>query len=180
MMSAFLGAMLVPGLALAQGEEHAMPEMGPPKQMKELTVMNGVYDVEMKYKMDPTAADWTTTNGLATVKMVLDGAAQQMDWQGEMMGQKFTGMGLTTYDREAKAWQNTWVDSMSGRITMASGEMADGKMVFSGANMMQGMKIHTKQTSYNITEKGFDWKYEMSMDGGETYMTAMTATYTKR
>ena len=41
---------LVPALALSQGKEgkegeHAMPEMGPPKQMKEIVGMSGVYDV---------------------------------------------------------------------------------------------------------------------------------------
>jgi hypothetical protein len=179
-MSCFLTAALVPGLVLAQGEEDAMPEMGPPKQMKDLAPLNGVFDVEMKYKMDPSAADWTTSNGLATVKYVLDGAAQQMDWQGEMMGQKFNGLGFTTYDRETKMWQNSWMDNMAGRMTMSSGEMSDGKMVFSGSDMMQGMKMHFRQTTYNITDKGFDWKYEMSMDGGETYITSMTATYKKR
>ena len=179
LMSCFLTAMLAPGLVLAQGEGHAMPT-GPPKQMKELASMNGVFDVEMKFKMDPTSADWITTSGLATIKMVLDGAAQQMDWQGEMMGMKFNGLGLTTYDREAKMWQNSWVDNMSGRQTMTSGEMTDGTMILTGTDMKQGMKIHVRQTTHNITEKGFEWKYEMSMDGGETYMTAMTATYKKR
>ena len=112
--------------------------------------------------------------------MVLDGAAQQMDWQGEMMGQKFNGLGLITYDRETKMWKNSWVDNMSGRMTLNEGEMADGKLVFAGTDIMQGMKIHVRQTTYNITDKGFEWKYEMSMDGGETYMTGMTANYKKR
>ncbi len=179
-MSAFLGAMLVPCLVLAQGEEQAMPEMGAPKQMKELAAMNGVFDVEMKFKMDPTDADWTTTKGLATIKMVLDGAAQQMDWQGEMMGQKFNGLGLTTYDRETKMWQSIWMDNMSARISMSEGELTDGKLVLVGTNLMQGMKTTIRQTTFNITEKGFEWKYEMSMDGGETYMTTMTSTYKKR
>ena len=180
LMSAFLGAMLVPGLVLAQGEEHAMPEVGAPKEMKELAAMNGVFDVEMKFKMDPSDEDWTVTNGLATIKMVLDGAAQQMDWQGEMMGMKFNGLGLVTYDRETKMWQSVWMDNMAGRMSTSEGEMADGKLVFIGTDLMQGMKLNVRQTTYNITEKGFDWKYEMSMDGGETYMTAMTSTYKKR
>jgi hypothetical protein len=174
-----MGALTVPMIGLAQEEEQEMPPMGPPEEMKQIASMAGVYDVEFKFRMDPNQ-DWTTTKVLATIKMVLDGAAQQMDWQGEMMGMKFSGLGLTAYNRETKKWQNTWVDNMSGQISISEGDLVDGKMVLSGVDMMQGMKVHSRHTWYNMTDKGFEWSMEMSMDGGENFVTSGTATYTKR
>jgi hypothetical protein len=156
-----------------------MPPMGPPPEMKQIAAMEGVYDVVFKYKMDP-AQSWVTTNGLCTIKNVLGGAAQQMTWQGEMLGMNFEGRGMTCYDRESKMWQNTWVDNMSARISYYTGTMQDGNFVFEGEDVMEGKPVQARNTTMHITDKGFESKMEMSMDGGQTYMTWATAVYTKR
>jgi len=163
-----------------QGQgEAGMPPMGPPVEMKELEALNGEYEVEFFFKMDPTSEEWIETQATAAVSMVAGGGAQQMLFDGQMMGMPFSGIGLTSYDRETKKWQMTWVDSMGARISMYSGDFKDGKMVVMGKDMGQGMTYHSRLTTYNMTEKGFDWKYEMSMDG-TNYVEGAKATYTKK
>ena len=161
-----------------QGEA-GMPAMGPPAEMKELEAMNGEYSVKFFYKMDPTGEEWIETEATAVLSTVLGGAAQQMTFDGEMMGMPFSGLGLTSYDRETEKWQTIWVDTMGARISMYTGDFEDGKMVVEGKDMGQGMTFHSRLTNYNMTDKGFEWKYEMSMDG-TNYMTSAKATYTKK
>lgn len=43
----------------------------------------------------------------------------------------------------------------------------------------QAATYQSRLTTYNITDKGWDWKYEMSMDG-TNYMEGAKATYTKK
>ena len=164
--------------APAEGEA-GMPPMGPPPEMAQLEAMNGEYAVEFFFKMTPMDEEWTETAATAVVSTVAGGGAQQLLFEGEMMGMPFSGIGLTSYDRETGKWQSTWVDSMGARISMYTGDFADGKMVVTGTDLGQGMTYHSRLTTYNITDEGWDWKYEMSMDG-ENYIEGAKATYTRK
>ncbi len=166
-------------LSFAQDEAQGMPATGPPAEMKQLEAMNGEYKVKFQYKMDPTVDTWTEAAATAVLSTVVGGGAQQLLFEGEMMGMPFTGMGLTTYDRETKQWQTTWVDSMGARISMYTGSFEGGKMVVQGKEKTQGMTFQSRLTTYNITKQGFEWKYEMSMDG-TNFMETAKATYTKK
>lgn len=159
--------------------EAGMPAMGPPPEMKKLETMNGEYVVEFSYKTDPMGEEWTETEATAVVSSVVGGGAQQMVFEGKMMGVPFNGIGLTSYDRETEKWQMTWVDSMAARISLYTGDFEDGKLVVTGEDLSQGMTFHSRLTTYNMTEKGFEWKYELSMDG-TNYMDTAKATYTKK
>ncbi len=160
--------------------EHAMPPMGAPEEMKQIAAMAGDYDVVFSYKMDPMADEWTETTATATFTNVLDGAAQQMTFDGEMLGMPFAGIGMVTYDRETKQFQNMWVDSMSARISVYTGNFTDETtMVVEGEDRGMGMTFQSRLTSYNMTDEGWDWKYEMSLDG-TNYMETAKATYRKK
>ena len=160
--------------------EGGMPPMGPPPEMSQLEPMNGEYAVKFYYKADPSSPEWTETSATAVLSTVAGGGAQQLLFEGEMMGMPFSGLGLTSYDRETGKWQTSWVDSMGARISTYTGEFADGKLVVAGEDMGQGMTYHARLTTYNITDTGFDWTYEMSVDGGENYIDGAKATYTKK
>ncbi len=160
--------------------EVGMPAMGPPPEMKELEAMNGEYSVKFFYKMDPMSEEWLETEATAVLSTVVGGGAQQLVFEGNMMGMPFSGIGLTSYDRHTTKWQTTWVDSMGARISMYTGDFKDGKLVVTGADPgPEGMMVHSRLTNYNMTDQGFDWTYEMSTDG-TNYMTGAKATYTRK
>ncbi len=157
-----------------------MPPMGPPPEMKELEAMNGEYTVKFFYKMDPTSEEWIETEATAVLSTVVGGGAQQLVFEGEMMGMPFSGIGLTSYDRQTTKWQSTWVDSMGAKISMYTGDFKDGKFVVTGTDIgPDGMAFQSRLTNYNMTDTGFEWMYEMSMDG-TNYMTGAKATYTRK
>ena len=68
---------------------------------------------------------------------------------------------------------------MGARISIYTGGFEDGKMVVTGTDIAQGMEYKARMTTYDVTDEGFEWKYEMSLDGAN-YMETAKATYTKR
>ncbi|MFZ1685171.1 MAG: DUF1579 family protein [Candidatus Zixiibacteriota bacterium] len=158
-----------------------MPPMGPPSEMKELAPLVGNWTCTMKMKMDPSTEQWMETKMTSKCAYMLDGAALTMEHESVdlMMGMKFKGFGIETYDREKKQWQMTWTDNMSGRTSMYIGERTAAGMTMTGEDMMGGMTSLTRITTSNMTPTSYDWKMEMSLDQGKTWMAVGTATYTK-
>lgn len=164
----------------AQDNTGAMPEMGAPKEIKELSWLVGTWDVVMKTKWDPNATDWAEEKGTATYSYAVDSSAIMMHYQGMTMGMSFKGLMVQTFDRETKMWQSSWVDNFSARLVLYTGTRAKGKTVLTGEDLMQGQKMTTRMTTFNESPTKFEWSMEGSIDGGKTFMTSATAVYTKR
>ncbi len=176
--------LVVSGQILAQeakeGEAPAMPPMGPPEEMKQMAFLVGTWDYTMKMKMNPADTNWMDTKGTATYEMAYGGAAIRSTIEQQLMGQSFIGGDLTSYDRDAKKWQSVWIDNMGAKLTMFNGTKTADGMVLEGQELMNGMPTITRMTSYNMTPTTYDWKGEVSMDNGKTWMTWGTAKYIKR
>ena len=178
-----LAMLSLPAMAQDQAEAEVtgqMPVMGPPEEMKQMEYMVGLWKVDGKMWMDPTNDEPMAFTATAEFEYELDGAVLEMEYISEMMGMPFRGMSYTTYDRERKEWQDTWMDNLTGRQMMMTGQEENGQRVMTGVDFFQGMEYLTRNTSFNITETSFDWKMEQSTDGGKTWFTSMAATYTKQ
>jgi hypothetical protein len=174
------------GLALGGDEkqmesEQDMPPMGPPKQMQDIKWLAGEWNVVMKTGMDPDPSTWSEMNATCTYAYILDGAAMQYNFGGaEWAGMPFEGTGIECYDREKKQWQMSWIDNMSGRMSLYTGKRSGDSMIMIGPEMWNGQEMLGRITSYNETPTSFDWKMESSTDGGKTWVTTGTAVYTKK
>lgn len=123
------------------------------------------------------------SKAVATYSYICDGAALQCVYAGDPMMPgmpAFSGMMLQAYDRETKMWQATWVDNMAGRISIYTGPSGGETIVLTGEDKMGGQTWLSRMTILNQTPTSYDWKMESSMDGGTTWVTSGTATYTKR
>jgi len=159
-------------------EEAQMP-MGPPEQMMKIAYFVGTWDVRGKM-LDMESGEWREFDAVARQSFTAGGAAIQMDYEGNMMGMNLKGHFLQAFNRETEKWQTVWVDNFGGAMSYMEGEEKDGQMVFLGVDKWAGKEMTNRITVYNQTETSFDWKMEHSMDGGETFVEAMTSTYTKR
>ena len=118
-------------------EEKAMMEAymkaaTPGPQHAAMASKAGAYALEIKN----FAPDGTTTmeSGKATRRMNLDGRVMVEEVQASMMGQSFTGYGMTGYDNVSGRYWSTWNDSMSTGIMVSDGSCDDkGKCAFSGS-----------------------------------------------
>jgi hypothetical protein len=90
------------------------------------------------------AGSWTTTtkewmepgkppmesSGTAEMKMLLDGRFLYQEFNGQMMGQPFNGIGIDAYDNMTKKYVTAWMDSMGTGIFLMEGTAsADGKTI---------------------------------------------------
>lgn len=160
-----------------QGEQ-AMPPMGPPDELKQTAYLIGDWDVSGKWQFQEDTT-WTGYKASASFEHILDGAAVRMNYTGDFMGQPFHGVGITTYDREYKRWEQVWIDNMSARMSYYTGNEKDGKFVYTGTDKYGGMEYQGKIVTEKVSDTKFKWEMQMSMDGKEWH-TTMTATYTKK
>lgn len=90
------------------------------------------------------AGSWTTTTkewtepgkpptesiGTAEMKMLLDGRFLYQEYNAQMMGQPFSGIGIDAYDNMTKKYVTAWIDTMGTGIFMMEGTAsADGKTI---------------------------------------------------
>lgn len=172
-MSAFAGD------STMHADHDMMPPMGPPEQVKELAHYIGTWDASGKAKWDP-AGDWQEATAVMTYSWVADKAAVQMEYSSDFQGMKMVGLGLMCYDRENKEWQSSWIDNMGARLSLYTGNKEGDKVVLMGEEKYGGMTMHARITTYDETDDHFKWMYEMSTDGGETWVTSAEMEYTKR
>jgi hypothetical protein len=77
---------------------------------------------------------------------------------------EYQGLSLSVYDRTAQQWKQTWVDSEGNYLDFAGG-FADGAMELRRESGGALFRMRWE----NIEEAAFDWSYDRSDDGGETW-----------
>jgi hypothetical protein len=136
-----LCVLLIVTPALAEGKKaekqmdpQAMMEMykklaTPGEPHKQLASLAGSWTTTTKEWMEPGKPPLEST-GSVEMKMLLGGRFLQQDFNGDMMGQPYSGIGITAYDNLGKRYVSTWIDTMStGIFTMEGTASADGKTI---------------------------------------------------
>ncbi len=96
---------------------------------KLLAGMAGSWATKTKGWMDPSKPPMESA-GTCEQKMILGGRFLQQEYNGEMMGSPFAGIGVTGYDNHTKKYVSTWMDSMGTGIYLFEGTAsADGKTI---------------------------------------------------
>jgi uncharacterized protein DUF1579 len=148
-----------------------------PRQMQLLAEQEG--DWTVAFQVLDTNQRWQTTTCKARIRMVLDGTAQAMDFEGTLNGMKYLGTGLTCFDRETGSWQSTWADNQGARITLYQGTWKGNDFILEGVDRAEGQQVYSRITSSNVGPKHFEWTMDISGDG-RAYRTIARATYDKR
>jgi hypothetical protein len=156
-----------------------MPPMGPPPEMKLVAFLVGTWDATMKFTMGDTTK-WEESKGVSKWEPIADGAALLNTFESSMMQMPMKGYAMTAFNRETGKWQTSWLDNMMASISLYQGDFTNGKLTVAGEDMMQGKKYITRITMYNITPTSFDQLFEVSADGGKTFMVNGKGTYAKR
>ena len=101
----------------------------PGEPHKQLASLAGSWTTRTRFWMEPSAPP-TESTGTCEQKMLLDGRYLQQECTGEMMGQPFTGIGVTGYDNHTKKYVSTWIDSLGTGIFLMEGTASpDGKTI---------------------------------------------------
>lgn len=118
--------------AMKKMAEFATPGAG----HKALEPLVGEWVVESKMWMGGQGSPMTESKGSASAKWILDGRYLQEEFQGEMMGMPFRGIGITAYDNFRKQYVNIWMDSLSTSIFKSEGSSDTEGKVFTYVGKM--------------------------------------------
>jgi hypothetical protein len=106
-----------------------MELMKPGPEHQQLAKMAGAWDVDAKMWMDPKAPP-TASKGKAQFTPMFDGRFVRQDYQGDMMGTPFTGIGYDGFDRGRGVFTTVWLDSIgTAMMPMIGKASADGKTI---------------------------------------------------
>ena len=98
---------------------------GPQHEM--LKKLAGDWNAKVRFQMDPSQP-WQESQSTATVTTLMDGRYSQEVTSGQVMGQPFSGMGITGYDNVLGKFVSTWIDNMGTGIMTSQGTMS-GKVI---------------------------------------------------
>jgi Protein of unknown function (DUF1579) len=101
----------------------------PGEPHKQLASLAGSWTTQTKEWMEPGKPPAEAT-GSVEMKMLLDGRFLQQEYNSTMMGQPYSGIGITAYDNLRKKYVSTWIDSMgTGIFVMEGTASADGETI---------------------------------------------------
>lgn len=165
-----------------QMDPQAMMELyqklaAPGEPHRQLASLVGSWTTQTKEWMEPGKPPMEST-GSSVFTMLLEGRFLQQKYQGAMMGQPYSGIGITAYDNLGKRYVSTWMDSMSTGIFIMEGTASpDGKTItLHGQHDEPGGGTMTHRAIWKIVDHNTQ-TFEMygAHDGGqETKMLEIT------
>jgi hypothetical protein len=158
-------------------KKRAMP--GEPHKL--FATLAGSWTTTSKEWMEPGKPP-TESTGTAEIKMLLDGRFLYQEYNSQMMGQPFSGIGIDAYDNMSKKYVTAWLDSMgTGIFIMEGTASADGKTItLKGSHPEPGGGKMTHRAVWKIVDNNnqtFDM-YGAHHGGKETKM--MEIVYTRK
>ncbi len=141
----------------------------------------GSWTTQSKEWMEPGKPPVEST-GVAEMKMLLDGRFLQQKFSGNMMGQPYSGIGISAYDNIRERYVSIWMDTMStGIFTMEGTASADGRTItLTGQHAEPGGGQMTHRAIWKIIDSNTQ-TFDMygAHHGGEE-MKMMEITYTRK
>jgi len=116
--------------------------------------------------------------GSNRVERILDGKVIQENFDGGD-SLDLQGISHSVWDQERQLWCQTWVDN-NGSYLDFTGSFHDGQMVLSRDAIVHGEACIQRMVWYNITEDAFDWNWERSDDGGNTWNVNWQIKYKRK
>ena len=138
----------------------------------------GSWKAEVKYFFDESGKP-SESEATANFRPLLGGRYVQQRFNGEMQGQKFSGMAITGYDNAKKKYVGIWIDDMGTGIMHSEGTY-DAKThtmteIAVGSSPVGDMKY--KNVSRYLSDDEFTFTMYMVTPEGERKL--MDITYTR-
>jgi hypothetical protein len=145
--------------------------------------MAGEWSTTVKFLADPTQP-MQESQGTSTITALMDGRYCQEVATGQMMGQPFSGMGITGYDNVMGKYVSSWIDNMGTGIMTGTGTAnASGKVISWNGTMSD--PVTGKPTKERmVTTIADDNHYTFEMygipPGAKKEMKTLTIEYSRK
>ncbi len=113
--------------------------------------------------------------GSNQVLRIMDGRVIQENFSAPDL----KGMSVSVYDPGRQVWRQTWVDN-NGSYLDFTGTFEGGKMILVRDAIVGGEACKQRMVWYNIETGRFDWNWERSDDGGQTWCTLWQIKYVRK
>jgi hypothetical protein len=141
----------------------------------------GSWTTQTKEWMEPGKPPMEST-GTADMKMVLDGRFLYQEFNGQMMGQPFNGIGIDAYDNIRKKYVTAWMDTMGTGIFLMEGTATpDGKTItLRGSHPEPGGGKMTHRAIWKLIDNNAQQFDMYGAHHGQKEMKMMEITYTRK
>jgi len=128
-------------------------------------------------------ANWIDANG----NMIIGSNLIAKELDGKVIRETFTdpstgflGTSISVYSPADSSWHQAWADNSGGYINF-KGIVDEGVRIFQTDPVKNGDdSIVRRMMFYNIQADSFDWDWEVSKDGGETWKLAWKIKYLRK
>jgi hypothetical protein len=153
----------------------------PGEPHKQLASLAGSWTTKTKEWMEPGKPPMESS-GTCDFKMLLDGRFLQQEFIGDMMGQPYSGIGISGYDNLRKRYVATWIDTMgTGIFTMEGTASADGKTItLKGQHDEPGGGHMTHRAVWKIVDSNIQTFDMYGTHQGGKEMKVIEITYTRK
>lgn len=167
-------------------DQQAMMEMwkqlatpGEPHRL--FATLAGSWTTATKEWMEPDKPP-TESTGTAEMKMLLDGRFLYQEYNSQMMGQPFSGVGIDAYDNMTKKYMTAWIDTMGTGIFMMEGTAsADGRTItLKGSHPEPGGGKMTHRAVWKIVDSNSQTFDMYGAHHGGKEMKVLEITYTRK
>lgn len=190
---ATLCVMLTISPVLAKEKKHDKPmdkeamielwkQLGTPGEPHKLFgTLAGSWTTTTKEWMEPGKPPMEST-GTAEMKMLLDGRFLYQEYNGQMMGQPFNGIGIDAYDNMTKKYVTAWMDSMGTGIFLMEGMATpDGKTItLRGSHPEPGGGKMTHRAIWKLIDSNTQQFDMYGAHHGQKETKMMEITYTRK
>jgi hypothetical protein len=115
--------------------------------------------------------------GTSSIRPILDGCVVQETWRG---ARGTAGSSLNFYNPASDAWQQFWV-WRNGTTLELEGAFADGVMVLEGESIdREGVRVRNRISWFDNDDGTVRQHWQVSKDGGATWVTAFDGLYRRR
>jgi Protein of unknown function (DUF1579) len=148
---------------------------------KQFAALAGSWTTTTKEWMEPGKPPMEST-GTAEMKMLLDGRFLYQEFNGQMMGQPFNGIGIDAYDNMRKKYVTAWMDSMGTGIFFMEGTASrDGRTItLRGSHPEPGGGKMTHRAIWKIIDTDNQTFDMYGAHHGQKEMKMMEIVYTRK
>jgi hypothetical protein len=139
--------------------------------------------IDAARQFDFLLGEWDCTWHADGVKQVATNSVY-LDLDGKLVVESFDGrpsidfqgLSFSVYDRSARCWKQTWVDSEGSYLDFA-GSFENGVMELRRDGEVEGAPASFRMRWENIERDSLDWSWQRSDDDGKTWTALWEIEY---
>ncbi len=166
--------------SLSEREWMALSKPGPSHRLLELFV--GTWDAKITFRGGLDGKP-EVSRGTSTVSWILGDRFIKEDFEGEALGERFLGLGITGYDNAARRFTNVWIDSLNTALATSYGKYLpdDNRFDFVGEiyDPLRGGMKSTRSTMRIISSNRYEFVMYDEAPNGMEYR-ALEIEYSRR